>query len=224
MSQATLNPCWNRTGNFGDKTCPELKQYIRCLNCGVFRGAAATLLDRESPEGYLEYWTERASQPLVPKLPGTRSIVIFRVGMEWLALPTEVFLEVVELRPVHSLPHRRDGLVRGLVMVRGELLICISLSHWLGLEAPAASLAARQKGRSVYERMLVVGHKGERVVFAVNEVHVGVRYHPDELKTVPATVAQSSAPYTFGLLSWENRNVGVLDETLMFQALSRHLA
>ena len=217
--------CWKQIGNFGDKTCPELKKHIRCLNCQVFRAAAASLLNRKSPEGYLEFWTERIARPPELKLAGTRSIVIFRIGGEWLALPTEVFEEVVEQRPIHTLPHRQDALVRGLVMVRGELLICISLAHLLGIEAGAASAQSRhQKGRSVYERLLVVGQNGERVVFSVHEVHVGVRYHPHDLKPVPSTVAQSAAPYTTGLLSWENRNVGVLDESLVFYALNRHLA
>ena len=110
-------------------------------------------------------------------------------------------------------------------MVRGELLICVSLAHLLGIETAATpAQAERQKGRSVYERLLVVGRNGERVVFSVNEVHVGVRYHPSDLKPVPSTVAQSAARYTSGLLFWENRNVGVLDESLLFYALSRHLS
>ena len=223
MSETVINACWNQIGNFGDKTCPELKEHIRCLNCEVFRAAAASLLNRKSPEGYLDFWTGRIARPPEKKLAGTRSIVIFRIGTEWLALPTEVFLEVVELRPIHTLPHRHDALVRGLVMVRGELIICVSLAHLLGMDA-AAPQTERQKGRSVYDRLLVVGQNGERVVFAVNEVHVGVRYHPDNLKPAPATVAQSAAPYTSGLLAWEGRSVGILDESLFFYALSRHLA
>ncbi len=224
MSETRLNACWNSIGNFGDKSCPELQRHIRCLNCEVFRAAAATLLNRKTPEGYLEFWTERIAGPRHAKPAGTRSIVIFRIGEEWLALPTEVFLEVVELRPIHTLPHRQDALVRGLTMVRGELLICIALPQLLGFEAPASLLQTdRKSGRSVYERLLVIGQDGERVVFSVNEVHVGVRYHPDDLTPVPATVAQSATPYTTGLLTWEDRSVGILDETLLFYALRRRL-
>jgi chemotaxis-related protein WspD len=224
MSQPALNTCWNRIGNFGDKSCPELKQHIRCLNCEVFHAAAATLLNRETPEGYLESWTERIARPTLPKLADTRSVVIFRIGSEWLALPTSVFEEVIELRPVHTLPHRKDALVRGLVMVRGELLICISLPHLLGVEEDGSAVSQRQHGQTVYERMLVLSRNGERVVFSVHEVHVGVRYHPDNLKPAPSTVAQSAVRYTSGLLDWENRHVGVLDEELVFHILNRQLA
>lgn len=224
MSPIVFNTCWKSIGSFGDKSCPELKAHIRCLNCEVFHSAAATLLNRDAPEGYLESWTERIAAPHLPKLADTRSVVIFRIGGEWLALPTLAFKEVVELRPIHTLPHRKDALVRGLVMVRGELLICISLPHLLGVEESASTAEARPQGQSVYERMLVLAHHGERIVFSVHEVHVGVRYHPDNLKPVPATVAQSAIRYTSGVLSWENRNVGVLDCELLFNVLNRQFA
>lgn len=220
-----VDDCWNRIGATGDKSCPKLSLHIRCLNCEVFHDAAARLLDRPAPAGYRDSWTKRIARPRQPKLAGTRSIVIFRIGAEWLALPTEVFLEVVELRPVHTLPHRKDALVRGLTVVRGELLICISLPHLLGFDASeAAPAATREKGHGVYERLLVVGQSGERVVFAVHEVHVGVRYHPNDLKPVPSTVSQSAASYTLGLLEWESHQVGVLDESLVFYTLGRQLA
>ena len=224
MSPTVFNTCWKKTGSFGDKSCPDLKAHIRCLNCEIFHAAAATLLNRNAPEGYLESWTERIAAPHLPKLADTRSVVIFRIGSEWLALPTSAFNEVVELRPIHTLPHRKDSLVCGLVMVRGELLICISLPHLLGVEETAPHAVHQQKGQSVYERMLVLSYHGERVVFSVHEVHVGVRYHPDNLKPIPVTVAQSAVRYTSGVLSWENHNVGVLDETLVFSVLNRQFA
>ncbi|MDD5349955.1 MAG: chemotaxis protein CheW [Chthoniobacteraceae bacterium] len=222
MNEPVIDACWDRIGVFGDKSCPELPRHIRCLNCEVFHAAAAALLDRPAPEGYLDFWTERIALPRQEQRKGTRSAVVFRIGVEWLALPAEIFAEVAEPRPVHSLPHRPDGLVLGLTAIRGELLICIALPRLLGFEASAS--AAPSQGRSVYERMLVVGHGGERVVFPVDEVHAGVRYHPDDLRPVPSTVAQAAAPFTLGLLSWEDRNVGVLDDALLFYALGRQLA
>lgn len=225
-ARPVVDDCWNRIGSHGDKSCPQLERHIRCLNCEVYHGAAAMLLDRPAPADYREAATRRIARRRVPKLAGTRSIVIFRIGAEWLALPTEVFVEILELRPVHSLPHRQDALVRGLTVVRGELLICISLPHLLGFEAsaPAPESAGAAKHHGVYERLLVVGRDGSRVVFAVDEVHVGVRYHANDLKPVPSTVSQSASSYTLGLLSWEDRNVGVLDESLVFYTLGRQLA
>jgi len=220
-----IDPCWDRIGETGDKSCPKLPRHTRCLNCETFHAAASRLLDRPAPEGYLDFWTDQLARPRQVQRKGTRSVVIFRIGAEWLALPTTTFCEVAETRPLHSLPHRQDGLVLGLTAIRGELLICIALPRLLGFDAAAASPAAvRFSGRSVYDRLLVVGQGLERVVFPVHEVHVGARYHPDDLQPVPATVAQSAAPFTLGLLSWEGHHVGVLDEGLVFYALGRQLA
>lgn len=223
-----IDDCWNRIGVFGDKSCPELPVHIRCLNCQVFHEAAARLLDRRAPGEYRETWTERVARPRLPKRAGMRSVVIFRVGAEWLALPTECFLEVAELRPVHSLPHRTGALVKGLTVIRGELILCIALPHLLGFEAVGGGDAPEPPGaakrHNVYERLLLVGYGGERVAFAADEVHGGVRYHPDDLKPVPSTVSKSASSYTLGLIEWEGRSVGVLDESLVFYTLGRQLS
>lgn len=226
MNEISIDACWDRIGIFGDKSCPDLPAHIRCLNCETFHAAAARLLDRPAPEGYVDFWTERIASPRREQRKGTRSLVVFRMGAEWMALPAGVFAEVAEMRPIHSLPHRQDGLVLGMTAIRGELLLCVALPRLLGFDAGAApqSAAVPTEKRSVYERMLVIGEGGERVAFPVDEVHAGVRYHPDDLRPVPATVAQAAAPFTLGLLAWEKRNVGVLDESLLFYTLGRQLA
>ena len=224
-----IDACWKRIGIWGDRSCPELARHTHCRNCGQFQAAAAILLDRDAPDGYREEWTARIARPIPPKLSGARPVVIFRIGREWLALPTSLFSQVAEMRPVHSLPHRRDRMVRGIVDIRGELLLCICLGGLIGFEsAPEpAGEPGRQKKWTAYERLLVLSHKSGRVVFAASEVHVGCRYRPEELIPVPSTVSLVAAPqvrYTIGLFPWEGRHVGVLDEELLFYTLSRNLA
>ena len=226
MSTVAINACWNKAGIWGDRSCPELKQHTHCRNCAIFCAGASALLNRESPPGYREEWTERIAQPHQSKLAGTKSIVIFRIADEWLALPTGVFLEVAELRPVHSLPHRDVGTIKGLVNIRGELLVCISLASLLRFDVNGRP-EPKHKQRAVHGRLLVITHSSGRVVFPVDEVHVGRRYHPDELRPAPATIALatgSNAAYTIGVLAWEKHNVGVLDHELLFYTISRNLA
>ena len=120
--RSTINDCWNRIGVRGDGSCPELEQYAHCRNCPVYSAAALTLLDRELPAGY----AGRMDRPFRRTQEARRSrilhsAIIFRIGAEWFALPTLALDEVAELRTIHSLPHRRSGVVLGLVNVRGEL-------------------------------------------------------------------------------------------------------
>ena len=83
------------------------------------------------------------------------AVLLFRLQAEWLALPAQVFQEVAERRPVHSLPHRRQGIVLGLVNVRGELLLCVSLARLLRRNDPSQP-EARQ---AAYDRLLVANKR-----------------------------------------------------------------
>ncbi|MEI7728817.1 MAG: chemotaxis protein CheW [Verrucomicrobiota bacterium] len=222
VNHSEITTCWKHIGVWGDGSCKNLPTYAHCRNCPDYRRAAAALLDREPPPGYYEDWTQRVAQPRQPRLTGTKPVVIFRLGGEWLALPTTSFQEVAELRPVHSLPHRADTIVKGLINIRGELLICISLAALLGLET--APEPAAKKSRSAHQRLLVATHQTGRVVFPVTEVHGSRRYHPDDLKPLPSTVALTTARYSIGLLAWQQHLVGVLDAELLFYTLNRSLS
>jgi chemotaxis-related protein WspD len=219
--RAVVNDCWNSIGVRGDQSCPELKQYVHCRNCPVYSAGAAELLDGEPPANYLAEWTSHVAQPKAAHDVETRSIVIFRIGSEWLALPTSVVREVANLLPVHSLPHRQSGAVLGLANVRGELLICVSLGQVVGVEPSAAT--GRERRSTVYRRLLVIRREDVRVVCPVDEVHGIHRVHPRELKEVPTTVAKATVTYSSALLSWRERSVGVLDDQLVFYSLKRSL-
>src|SRR5271170_5539994 len=124
--------CWNRIGVHGDGSCPELTQHIHCHNCPTYSAAAARLLDRDVPPGHLEGWTRHFAEPTEVEAKDTLSAFMFRIGADWLAVPAGVADEVAESRAVHSVPHR-SGIVLGLVNVRGELLVCVSLARLLGI-------------------------------------------------------------------------------------------
>jgi chemotaxis-related protein WspD len=143
-----------------------LIRYVHCRNCPVYAAAAVALLDRGLPPNYLADSTSYFAQEQRIEQLDTHSVVIFRIGAEWLALPTPIFKEVAELRTIHSLPHRRGGMVQGLANVRGELLVCVSLGYVLGLENAAES--RRGARRTVHRRLLVVSREGQRMVFAVD--------------------------------------------------------
>lgn len=153
-------------------------------------------------------------------MPGNTSVVIFRIADEWLALPTANFQEVVEQRRIHSLPHRRNSPVLGVVNVRGELLVCVSLERLLGI--PGAS--PRAASDILPGRLAVAEWQGRLMTFPVSEIHGIHRFNREELAAPPATVSRASPTFTRGLFSWENRLVGCLDEDLLFSTLNRNLS
>ncbi|MGP1680124.1 MAG: chemotaxis protein CheW [Burkholderiales bacterium] len=219
---AIVVDCWNKVGVHGDGSCPKLQQHIHCRNCPTYTAAALALLDRDLPAAYLDEWTTHFSRESRIEESDSESIVVFRIGDEWLGLPAAVFSEVVDVRTIHSLPHRRNGILLGLTNVRGELLICVSLEKLLGIVKETKTKKLQQ--RAAYQRLVVIHDKDSRIVFPADEVHGIHKLHPSELRDVPATVAKATATYARAMLPWEDRAIGCLDEQLLFYSLQRSLA
>jgi chemotaxis-related protein WspD len=220
-SPAKIYDCWNAIGVEGNGSCRELVKYIHCRNCPVYSDAALQLLDRPLAPEYRREWTEHFAREKKLAAPARSSVVIFRIASEWLALPTSAFQEVAERRVMHTLPHRRGRTVLGLVNVRGELTVCVSLGRLLGFGHDTQHL---KKSRTVFDRLLVTHWTGGRLAFPVDEVHGVHRFQKDDLREPPATVARSTLTYTRGVITWRDRTVGVLNADVLFASLNRSLA
>ncbi|MEO6078305.1 MAG: chemotaxis protein CheW [Steroidobacteraceae bacterium] len=219
--QEVVTACWNTIGVHGDSSCAELKQVVHCRNCPVYSQAATKLLDGEPPAEYVAHWTEQARRTKNIAERKTVSVLIFRIGSEWFALQATVLTEIANLRPIHSLPHRRNGIVLGIANIRGELIVCVSLRGILSVDAPDAEAGNRRDGVG---RMLVMQRDGACAVCPVDEVHGIERFVAQDLGTLPATVGGAAARYTCATLLWAGRTVGVLDERMLFQAVTRSIA
>jgi chemotaxis-related protein WspD len=214
--------CWNTIGVRGDSSCPKLIEFVHCRNCPVYATAAKHLLDIELPPEYLSRWTLHVAREQPAADPDSLSVVLFRLETEWFALRTTVFAEIVGNRSIHSIPHRRDGVVLGLANVRGELLPCVSLRDVLGL---AHSLEAVERdGRRVSAmRLLVLEQDGTRIVCPADEVQGTQRYQPRDLLDVPTTISKAAPPYTKAVLLWQGKPVGMLDDQVLFNSVNRSL-
>jgi chemotaxis-related protein WspD len=221
QADLVIDTCWNRIGVKGDATCQELLKYVHCHNCPVYSRGALALLDRARVHDLAEA-TRLFAADKQEQQRGSQSAFLFRVGSEWLGVATAVLDEVADLRAIHSLPHRRSGVVLGLANVRGELLVCVSLSQLLGIEEQPQELQPRER-RLALRRLLVVRERGLRLAFPVDEVHGTLRFGEAELKPAPSTVSRATATYSRAVLPWEGRAVGLLDEELLFHSLNRNL-
>ncbi|GAC1472517.1 MAG: chemotaxis protein CheW [Chamaesiphon sp.] len=213
--------CWNQIGVWGDRSCPKLKAYIHCRNCPVYAAAGRSLLEREAPEGYLSEWTELLTEEKEASCKDTMSVVIFRLGTEWLALAAQLFQEVTQISVIRTLPHRSNQIFTGLVNIRGEIQICISLSHLLGLETEADS--PQNVSHPVYRRMVVVETEGNHWVFPVDEIYGIHHFYPDELQNVPATISKARDTYSKGIIPWQEKNISYLDDELLFYTVKRRV-
>jgi chemotaxis-related protein WspD len=183
--------------------------------------AAARLLDREvSVESLHESTAHVAATKNAVEL-GTKSVVIFRIGTEWLALSTDVFQEIADRRTVRRVPGHRAGILSGLVNVRGELLLCVALEVILGLDNPIEGSAEKS---TAAERLMICKRGDARLAFQVNEVHGLYRYLPREMRNAPATLTRAAGGiYTIGVVPWQGKIVGCLDDELLFYTLNKGL-
>lgn len=208
--------CFTRIGVYGDRSCPELETHVHCLRCPVFAETAHELFDRPAPPGYRNEWTERLAIPEEPPLGPSSTYVTLRVGTEWLGVPSRSCVEVTESRRAFPLAHRTGGSFEGLVNVRGQALLCISLRSLLDIAGDDVS-----GGRS---RLVVVEAADGRYALRVDEVDRVRRYVDADVLDPPTTLARSLTPHVRGVVHDDDRLVGLLDAEALFAALARSVA
>ena len=211
-----IDDCWNRIGIFGDKSCPLLEQHIHCRNCAVYSAAATRLLDRYSFEQeHQELYVQQGIEQKVT----TSSLVVFRLGGEWLGLATGCLEEVAPRQSIHSLPHQRSRALLGVANVRGALVPCLSLLELLGLDPTVAGTPSQR----VMPRMLIVAAQGGPVVLPVDEVDGIHNIEEQVLNAASLSGEHAGAKYTRGVLQWKTRSLRWLDEEQLLNAITRSL-
>lgn len=213
---AAPDDCWNRIGVQGDRSCPELLEVVHCRNCPVFASAARHFFRRAAPPGYLEEWGGFLASPATGGSAHRGGMLVFRLGIEWLAVEITVAVEVTAPRPIHRVPHRTNDVFSGLINLRGQLHPCVSLHGLLRID-PSDPLT----NPPIAPRLVVIRREGDTWAFGADEV-AGVRQvGPDDLRPVPSTLVNPAGSYSRAIFPWRDRSVNVLDEPRLFVALRR---
>ena len=217
LPDAPIDTCWRTIGTRGDRSCPKLAEYVRCINCPVYHDTAQALLAR-LPVQLDDTPTDAA---ITPAESGSRfNVLVFRLEGEWLAMPTRVLDEVGEPRPVHPVPHRRRGALLGLVNVRGVLTPCVSLARLLSLSAAPAD----QPAATVRARLLIVKDGARQIALPVDAVD-GIHAVPEHaIAPPPATLAAAAHALSMGVIDVADRRIGLLDATRLLAALAGGIA
>lgn len=226
LPQADMQPiddCWNRIGSQGDKTCPLLVEHIHCRNCSVYAAAATRLLDRYALDRSVVEVGQYAANSDTKAV--TRSMLIFRLGEEWLGLPTRCLVEVAPLQVIHSLPHQRSRALLGVANVRGALVACLALGELLGIDCTVPRL----EGQRITPRMVILAAQGGPVIAAVDEVD-GIHAIDEQLflhSSAPVGhllgQVQAASRLTQSVLQWRQRSVRCLDAHELMLAVARSL-
>ena len=204
-----VDACWNRIGVRGDRSCPELVKFTHCNNCPVFAAAGRRFLDTAASPDYLDEWTTRLAVRESEESQEVVSVLVFRLGEEWLALPVTVLVEVTHPRAAHRIPHRA-GLLAGMVNIRGELHLYFRLDLLLGVTPVTL------KGKSQNPRLVVIRNETDAWVFAADEVDQVHRFPLPDLMQPPPTLSRALSRLTRGVFESGGRAVGLLDDSRLF--------
>jgi len=213
------NDCWNSIGVWSSiqtERCSKLLEVIHCQNCDIYKQAGRSRLSLQADSDYLQEWRENLAQKPVEQHQDERSVIVFRMGDENYALSTEVLNDVSHPRQPHRIPHRSNNILSGLVNIRGELVLCISLTGLLGLRT-------KQNPQAETNRMIVAQFNDLTVAFFVDQVDGISRYANHTLQEPPATLSRHDGNYIQGLLECSTGHTGLLNHLLIETAINRLL-
>lgn len=218
--QNSVNDCWNKVGIRAGSKCEQLLEYLHCRNCPSYSEAARDIMRRPVSMQYRKEWATHFALADEDSRPANESAIVFRIGHEWLALPTHMFVTVAEATSAHRLPHRNDRGLLGVVNVGGKLYPCIALSELMSIDAVQPYV---QSGRHAYPRLIVVRPGRQAVAFPVHDVHGIVRYRSDEVLASPSTGARNLSHYLAGVLGVGDKQAGFLDAELLGNSIAEIL-
>jgi chemotaxis-related protein WspD len=215
-----IDDCWNRIGVVGDQSCEKLKQFVHCRNCDVYAGAAQRNLQRAVGEDYKKDWAAHFRRAATDTERLDASCLVFRIGREWLSLPTTMFVSVAPTATPHRLPHRSVRGLGGIVNVGGTLYPCMSLAALLDIDESQGEAAT---DRHTFARLLLARWEDQSYALPVADLHGILRYASGSVQAPAATINKGLSRFLTGVIAHEDMHIGVLDAALIGHQLARSL-
>ena len=213
-----MRDCWNQIGVWSKRSnkCEKLQEVIHCRNCEVYSKAGRKVMEQSVSAEYLVQRTRNYAQVEADKGQKPSSVIVFRLGAEWLALPTKYCQSVENRSTIHSIPRYTNNCLMGVVNIRGSLQLCFSLEALLHV-APAEGKSSGQL--AAYKRLLVLVQQQRVFVCPVEEVGGIVRIDEDSLELPPDTLSPAQADYVKGVVKTATHRITLLQIEQVLNAL-----
>lgn len=211
--------CWNRIGVWGREAsrCPELEKVVHCMNCGVYTDAASKALNREIPADLRVEWQRGLALEGEPLLIKDLSVLILRIGGEWLAISADLVNEILDKSVIRSVPYTRNSAVLGITAVQGQLQLCISLLDLLRIPSKDEEAINPLNSKRFVQRMIVVRVAEQSYVCPCDEVAGIVKVNSQALSIADAT--QHVEGFSFRQVAWQGLSLIYCDDALLAAAL-----
>ena len=114
----TIESCWSKIGVMSsDRSCKLLVDYGHCRNCPTYSDLGKRILEQPLTDEYRAELTKAYEHNQSSDTQITKSTFVFRTGEEWLAIRSSLIKEVVDMGPIHSIPHKSSRVIRGIVNI-----------------------------------------------------------------------------------------------------------
>lgn len=177
------------------------------------------LLNRKPPDTYIDELTEIYSEKIEPNENQLLTpFFIFRLKEEWFGILAENIKEVVPIKEVHAIPHKSQEALLGTVNISGQFKLLVSLEKILNVNDNFEKYEKNE-----IEKMIVLSHEQREWVIKVSEIMGIKRFNLNQIKNVPITLTKSINNYLKGIVRSENKDIGLLEEELLFYSITRSL-
>lgn len=180
--------------------------------------------DRPVADATIDAATAYYASPAEAENVASSSAFVFRIGGEWLAIPIGMLDEVIGAKPTHSLPHRRGSAKVGILSVRGDIIVHVSLAGLLGIPDDAGEAVRTDGQRRHAPRVVILAAARGRLAITVDEVLGFHSYESAALRPVPSTLGQAIRSHATAMISLGDRVVGLLDGARVAASLSQVIA
>lgn len=180
------------------------------------------LLNRPQPEGYDLEWLESLKTKPTEDFPSGKSLLIFRIANEWLALPSYSIKEITHSSYIHKLPHSNSPILLGISNIHGELLITVSMQAFLDLP-PITPKDSDDQTPCKFSRYIVLAEGKDTIVFPVDEIHGITFIQPSSLDPPPLSTSKTGKNFFTGIFSLNETLIGLLDGSLIMDAINQSL-
>lgn len=177
---------------------------------------------RPLTDDYAIIWTELLSRQKEDTRKEGESVIVFRIADRWMAIPAGIVKIIIEPHHPHRIPHN-FGLLRGIVNVEGELTLCVSLEELFRFESMEQP-GTEENQRKAVERMIVINDGPYSWAFGVDEIANVMSVPEEKLTESPVTLAKSPTRLTRAIFEYSGRQVGMIDEKLLIDALRRSVS
>ncbi len=166
------------------------------------------LLDRPVTAAELDARAALVAMPGESRSKQSLRLLLFRVGQETAALPAKMLRRVTPSARAVPIPHRTNGIFRGVCNINGELVLCADLHRLLSLaDREGAPADAATDSR----RMVLLGPADNSWAFEVDALMGVENIDPSTFRVPPLTVEYSIGDFTVGVTDIGGRSVTILN-------------